>query len=130
MTPQETAIRNLLTEWARATREGRHNDVLAHHAADVVIYDVMPPLKYTSAADYRNSWDDWQPDAQGEVRFELEDLVVTASAGVGFAFGILQCGGVMPNGKTFRDTVRITFCLEQRSEGWRVVHQHVSKPLG
>ena len=53
-----------------------------------------------------------------------------ATARFVFAFGILQCGGVMPTGKTFRDTVRITFCLEQRSEGWRVVHQHVSKPMG
>ncbi len=47
--PDERAIQTLLDDWTRATREGRSDDVLSGHAADVVIYDVLPPLRYTSA---------------------------------------------------------------------------------
>lgn len=126
----EVAIRDVLENWARATREGRQDDVLANHLNDLVIFDVLPPLKYDSAESYRASWDDWQPDAQGEMRFELQDLSISAGEEVGFAFGLLQCGGTLPNGRTFRDTVRVTFCLRKVAGRWKVAHQHVSKPHG
>ena len=128
MNADVSAIRTLLEDWTRATREGRQDDVLKNHSEVVLIYDVLPPLKYESAAAYRQSWDEWQPDAQGEMRFELEDLSVTAGAEVAFAHGLLQCGGSLPDGKTFRDTVRATFCLRKISGEWRVFHQHISKP--
>ena len=120
----------LLDDWTRATREGRSDDVLSGHAADVVIYDVLPPLRYTSASEYRASWDDWQPDTQGAMRFELDELEVRAGDDTAFAFGLLRCGGTLPDGKTFSDTVRATFCLGKAAGHWRVVHQHLSKPWG
>jgi ketosteroid isomerase-like protein len=130
MKSEEAAIREVIEHWARATREGRHDDVLANHLDDLVIFDVLPPMRYESAARYRESWDEWQPDAQGEMQFELEDLSISAGDDVGFAFGLLQCGGALPNGKTFRDTVRITFCLRKLGGKWKIAHQHVSKPFG
>lgn len=126
---EASAIRALLESWASATRQGRPDDVMANHAADVLVYDVLPPMKYESAAAYRKSWDDWQPDTQGEARFELEDLSVTAGADVAFAHGFIQCGGTLPNGRTFQDTVRATFCLGRANGQWKVLHQHISKPL-
>ncbi len=125
----ETKIRALLENWTSATKTGRHHDVLAHHAKDVVIYDVLPPLRYTSAAEYRASWDEWQPDGQGEMRFELEDLSVISGGDTAFAYGVLQCGGNLPDGVEFRDTVRATFCFKKVSNAWVVVHQHISKPF-
>ena len=130
MKSEESAIREVLEHWVRATREGRHDDVLSNHLDDLVIFDVLPPMRYESAAEYRESWDEWQPDAQGDTRFELEDLTISAGADVGFAFGLLLCGGTLPSGKTFRDTVRITFCLIKLCGNWKVAHQHVSKPFG
>ena len=130
MNSEEAAILEVLEDWATATREGRQDDVLGNHVDDLVIFDVMPPLKYDSAAAYRESWDEWQPDAQGETRFALEDLSISAGEEIGFAFGLLQCGGSLPNGEIFRDTVRITFALRKIDGRWKVVHQHVSKPFG
>jgi ketosteroid isomerase-like protein len=130
MRTEEARILDVLDQWARATREGRHDEVLANHLPGVVIFDVLPPMRYESAAEYRKSWDDWQPDAQGAMLFELEDLHVSAGADFGYAFGLLQCGGTLPDGKTFRDTVRITFCLMKQGGDWKVAHQHVSKPFG
>ena len=124
----ESAIRSVLDAWTCATREGRHDDVLANHDEKVLIYDVLPPMKYSSASEYRKSWDAWQPDAQVEMRFELEDLEVTACSDAAFAHGTLQCGGTLPDGKFFRDTVRATFCFSKKDGKWKVVHQHISKP--
>lgn len=129
MSIDEASIRTVLDEWTRATREGRHDDILKNHLRDLVIFDVLPPLEYVSAAAYRGSWDDWQPAAQGQIRFELEDLSVAAGAEVGYAFGLLQCGGTLPGDRSFRDTVRATFCLRKIDGAWKVAHQHISKPF-
>ncbi len=128
MTADETAIRQLLAEWARVTREGPRDTVLKNHSEHALFYDVLPPLKYESAAAYRSSWGEWQPDTQGDMQFELEDLKVTASSEVAFAHGLIQCGGTLPDGKAFQDTVRATFCLRKLGSDWKVFHQHISKP--
>src|ERR1700730_669273 len=125
----EGQVRVVLQQWATATRKGQRNDVLANHLPDVLVYDVLAPMKYEGAAAYRQSWDEWQPDTQGEGQFDLQDLSVTAGADVAFAHGFIKCGGVLPNGKRFEDLVRATFCLRKASgAGWGG-HQHISKPI-
>lgn len=125
----EAEVSVLLEAWAAATREGRRDDILANHLPDVLIYDVLAPMKYEGAAAYRQSWDDWQPDTQGDGQFDLQDLSVTAGADVAFAHGFIKCGGVLPDGRRFEDLVRATFCLHKASGSWKVAHQHISKPI-
>lgn len=125
----EVQVRLVLQRWAATTRKGQHDDFPANHSPDVLIYDVLAPMKYEGAAAYRQSWDEWQPATQGEGQFELEDLSVTAGADVAFAHCFIRCGGVLPNGKTFEDLVRATFCLRKVSGSWKVAHQHISKPI-
>ena len=125
----ESDVRAVLEAWAAATRQNRKDDVLKNHVADLLIYDVLPPMKYESAESYRRSWDDWQPETQGDGLFDLEDLSVTASADVAFAHCFIHCGGTMPDGHAFQDLVRATFCLRKVDGSWKVFHQHVSKPF-
>ena len=61
----EEQVRDIILQWAEATREDRRNEVLANHLPNVLIYDVLPPMKYESAEAYRASWDEWQPDTAG-----------------------------------------------------------------
>ena len=124
----ESEVRTVLEEWAAATRQGRNNDVLKNHAEKVVIFDVLPPMKYESAESYRQSWDDWQPKTQGEGVFNLENLTITAGEDLAFAHSYIRCGGTLPDGRTFQDLVRATFCLKKVNGSWVVLHQHVSKP--
>jgi len=49
-TADEAQVRLLLQQWATATRKGRRNDVLANYLSDVLIYDVLAPMKYEGAA--------------------------------------------------------------------------------
>jgi len=125
----ETQIRAVLEGWATATRKGQKDQVLANHLADVLIYDVLAPMKYEGAAAYRKSWDDWQPDTQGVGQFDLQDLSITVGGAVAFAHGFIKCGGVLFDGKKFEDLVRATFCLRKVSGSWKVAHQHISKPI-
>jgi ketosteroid isomerase-like protein len=129
MTTEESAVRDLLQEWAAATRQGRLDDVLARHRPDALIYDVLAPMKYDGAAAYRASWGDWHPETQSEGLFDWEDLQVTADADLAFAHGFIRCGGTTPDGESFADLVRATFCLQRTEGGWNVAHQHISKPI-
>ena len=117
----EAEIRRLLENWAMTTRTNRKDEVLARHLPDVLIYDVLAPMKYQGAAAYRASWGDWQPETPNEG--------VTAGQDVAFANAFILCGGVMPDGHAFEDRVRATFCLTKNSGAWMVAHQHISKPI-
>ena len=77
----------MLESCAKATRENREDDILKNHAPDLVIFDVLPPMKYDSAAAYRASWGDWQPEIQGEGQFALENRVVNAMAELAMGLG-------------------------------------------
>lgn len=124
----EPEIRRILDDFSRNTRLDNKDAILANHADHLLIYDVLPPMKYESAAEYRASWDDWQPETSGETVFEYEELKVTAGADVAYAHGLIRCGGKTPMGKPFEDIVRATFCLQKIRGQWKVCHQHVSKP--
>lgn len=124
----EEEVRRVLEEWARSTRTGELDRVLANHEPGAVMYDVLQPMKYEGVDAYRKSWDDWQPQTVGAFAFDLHDLEVTAGVDLAFAHAFIRCAGTTPDGHEFEDWVRATFCLRNRSDGWRVAHQHVSAP--
>lgn len=123
-TANEIPIRELINDWAKATREGNNDAVLSNHAADVLIFDVLAPLQYKSAKEYRKSWDEWHPELSAESVFDIHDLNITAGETVAFAHCLIECGKT-PN----LDWVRATFCLRKTDGKWLVTHQHISMPV-
>ena len=120
----ETLIRQLLDDWAKATREGNDEAVLFNHASDLLIFDVIAPLQYKGAEAYRKSWDEWRPTDDGEALFEMHELSITACDTVAYAHCLIECGK-KPN----PDWVRATFCLQKCDCKWIITHQHVSMPF-
>jgi ketosteroid isomerase-like protein len=119
----------VLESWAKATRENHKDEILKNHETDLVIFDVLPPLRYESANSYCKSWGDWQPETQGEAQFDLHGVVIDVSAELSTAHCLIRCGGALPDGRVFQDLVRATFCLRKRGDGWSVFQQHISKPF-
>ncbi|MCD2516894.1 nuclear transport factor 2 family protein [Massilia sp. G4R7] len=130
MNPDAEQVCQLLLAWANATRTGARDAILQGHDPDALIYDVLPPLLYHGTDAYRAGWGDWQPQTQGDDVFEFTALNVVAGADVAFACGLIKCGGILVDGRTFDDLVRATFCLQKRADAWLVTHQHISKPAG
>lgn len=126
----ERSIRLLLGNWAEATRLDKQDEILANHAPDAVIFDVLPPMQYAGTAAYRESWAEWQPETAGPGKFELDELKIQAGGDIAFAHGLIHCGGTHLDGTTFGDTVRATFCLIKSGGNWRITHQHISMPAG
>ncbi len=124
----EDAVRRVLSDWASATSRGAKDEILKNHSEALVIYDVLEPMRYMNRAVYQAGWDEWQPEVEGAMTFNLKDLELRVDDKLGFAYGLLECGGTTDEGTEFSDLVRITFCLAKGDDGWKVVHQHVSKP--
>lgn len=120
----KTEISSLLYNWADATQKGENDKVLSNHSSDVLIFDVLTPLQYKGADEYKKSWAEWQPEYQEESLFEIHELDITTSETVAFAHGLIKCG-VSPK----NDWVRATFCLLKTDDKWKITHQHISMPI-
>jgi ketosteroid isomerase-like protein len=60
-TPAEGEVRALIDEWASAVRAKDVDAAMRHYAADVVAFDLAPPLHYAGADSLRSSLAAWFP---------------------------------------------------------------------
>ncbi|MET7684835.1 SgcJ/EcaC family oxidoreductase [Streptomyces sp. NPDC005423] len=129
MPDDTTQIRTLITRWAEAVHRGDLDGVLAHHAEDLVMYDVPPPHEgIHGLAAYAASWPPffaWQ--AQG-ARFDIDSLDVTAGADVAYAHALLRCGTPDEYAACPTLRLRLTFGLRKEGDRWLVAHEHHSFP--
>jgi len=129
MPENEDQIRTLIERWAEAVHAGDMDGVLAHHAPDIVMYDVPPPYDGVRGIDaYRETWPgffDWQ--ASGAV-FEIVSLDVTVGESVAFAHALLRCGTRDELDAKPENRLRLTLGLRKQGGRWVVAHEHHSFP--
>lgn len=117
-------IRALLRRWAHAACVGDMDGVLADHSEDILMFDVPLPLQSRGLEAYRRTWEVFFASNQpGPLRFRLRDLRIAAGADVAVAYGLLDIGGEGAQ-------CRLTVALRRTQEGWRIIHEHHSMPLG
>lgn len=125
----ETAIAGKITAIIGALR-AKDLDALARvYAADVVSFDVEPPLQHVGLPAKLRNWERVFAVFR-DLDYEVRDLRITAGADVAFAHGFGRLSGTLPNGvATSGMWVRATFCLEKADGEWLIVHDQVSVPF-
>ena len=121
----EAEIRDLLQGWAHAVRSHDLDGVLAHHARDIVYFDVAPPARVRGLRSYKDSWPPFFEYIGENGRFELNELSIFAGVEVAFAYGILLVQGGTDTSPT---SVRLTVGLRRVEAVWTVIHEHHSAP--
>ena len=122
-------VREIIEEWAAGVRARDIDAVLRHHARELLMFDVVGPVRLQGLDAYRRTWiEQFFPWHGGTGRFELVDLKVSAGADVAFATALLECAGI-EDGKKVAFTLRLTIGLEKHNEEWIIVHEHHSQPL-
>jgi uncharacterized protein (TIGR02246 family) len=117
------AIETLIRDWAAAVHRGDLPGVLAHHADDVVMFDVPPPQDGVRGLDaYAAVWPDFFRWQAGGAVFEIVSLEVTEGADVAYAFALLRCGEP-PVGD---GRLRVSFGLRRVDGEWLIAHEHHS----
>lgn len=124
----EDAIRELIQRWAKAVREKDLDGILAHHAADMVMFDVPPPFESKGIKAYRATWDLFYSVQPEPIVFEIDRMEVTAGTEVAFVIALMHCREHGKNGKLTRLNFRLTMGLRKIKGQWMIVHEHHSIP--
>ncbi|AET90882.1 hypothetical protein BYI23_B002750 [Burkholderia sp. YI23] len=117
-------IRELIEAWRQAVLAKDVSALASHYAADVVVFDVVPPASLRGVAHYRENWQRWFDSMKGPLTFEMRDVEVAASGDLAYAHSVNR----VAVGEQ-EDIVRATVCFRKIDGDWRVVHEHASVPL-
>ncbi|MGW3567628.1 YybH family protein [Streptomyces sp. NPDC000941] len=99
------------------------------YAADVVSFDVEPPLQHVGVEAKLKNWARAFTFFQ-DVRYEVRDLAVTVGGDVAFGHCFGRLSGTLKNGTaTSGMWVRATFCFQKIDGNWLIAHDQVSVPF-
>jgi uncharacterized protein (TIGR02246 family) len=117
----EADVRTLVEDWAKAVRAQDMDSVLAHHADDVVMFDVPMPLQCKGIEAYKKTWELFFANSPGGPgSFDLAELQISAGETVAYCHAIL---------KIFDSRGRLTIGLRKEDGRWLIAHEHHSYPI-
>jgi ketosteroid isomerase-like protein len=124
----EAILRKRIDELTQAIRDKDVDRLMTFYAADVVAFDVRPPLETLGAGAYRENFEHWFASFDGPLSFELKDLRVVPGEPAAFCHFLALIVGARPGGRKSGYGVRGTTCFERREGEWLVTHEHISMP--
>ena len=124
----EREVRDLIEAWAAAVRRRDVAGALKNHSADILMFDVPPPLKSEGIDAYRETWVPFFSWSGDPVRFDIVEMRVTAGADVAFAAALMRCAGRESGGENIELDFRLTVGLKKIDGRWIVTHEHHSVP--
>jgi len=127
-TKDEAAIRELVESWAKAVRAKNLNGILANHSADVLMFDVPPPLQSSGIEAYKKTWELFFSWSQDSGVFDITEMNIAAGDDVAFVTALMRCAGTEENGERIELEFRLTIGLRKIGGQWIVMHEHHSIP--
>lgn len=123
----EDQIRQIMTDRVAAMRERDADRFVSHYAADVVKFDLAPPLRYAAPkathADALRAW--FSDKGDGPIGYDIRDLDVTVGDDVAFCHSLTRMGAE----DIFLLWFRSTIGLRKIDGAWRITHEHHSTPF-
>ena len=127
MTEDQTAIRRILDQRARALNAKDAAGLTADYTDDLLTYDLAPPLA-TRGVD-RPALEKWLAGWDGPITGEIRDLIIEVGGGIAYSTSLNRMQAVSRNGTPMDLWVRTTLGFRRADGRWRVVHEHVSVPF-
>jgi uncharacterized protein (TIGR02246 family) len=124
----EADIRALIENWAKAVQRQDIETIVAHHATNLLMFDVPPPNELRGIDAYRDSWSPFFDHFKNGGVFAIERLDVTAGDDVAFATALLRCGTQEELDKDPTTRLRLTVGLRREHDRWLITHEHHSYP--
>jgi ketosteroid isomerase-like protein len=127
---EEARITSLLEAWADAVRRHDMAGILAHHAPDIIMFDVPPPLQCKGIKAYEMTWGLLFQYHKPGAAFDIREVAVTAGEDVAFAAVVMFCGPNSSKNPADDDgfLFRLTVGLRKIGGEWRIAHEHHSVP--
>jgi uncharacterized protein (TIGR02246 family) len=117
----ETQIRTLVENWAKAVRAKELDSVLVSHTDDIVMFDVPMPVQAKGMEEYKKTWELFFANSPGGPgSYDVTELQITASETVAYAHAILRI---------FDSSARLTIGMRKENGQWLIAHEHHSYPI-
>ena len=117
----EAEIRAIMQERVVAVRAKNATKLVAHHAADVVSYDLLEPLQYRGIDAVRQRGQQWFDGYDGPMDYEIVGLQVVAAFDVAFCYGLHHVSGTTRDGQKIDMHWRATQGFQRFDGAWRIV---------
>ena len=125
----EAQIRLQINQIAEGIRAQDLEGLERLYTADVVSFDVEPPLQHVGVAAKMKNWSNVFTFFQ-DATYEVRDLDLTVGDDVAFGHCFGRLSGTLRNGTaTSGMWVRATFCFQRVDGNWLIAHDQVSVPL-
>jgi ketosteroid isomerase-like protein len=125
----EEELRELVAERVTAVRAKDLGPLAARQAADVVIFDVLPPLRSHGIAAVHEKTLSWFDGYASDIGYEVHELQVRASGDVGYCWFVYHVSGTLQTGEEVDMWVRATLGCQRIDGEWQIVHDHESVPF-
>jgi len=130
MTKDETAIRNIIADQAKALYAKNADLLFAHHAAEFFSYDLDPPLLHRdSAPGAKAGTEAWFATWKGPIGWDARDVAVTVGGDVAFTTSLVHLTGTKTDGAEQSVWFRNTSGYRKENGEWKIVHSHSSVPF-
>lgn len=127
--PDTDSIRRIIDKRVAAIHEKDIDALLAHHAQDVMTFDVLDPLRNSGSDMVRERAEKWISSYDEAPGYEVRDLSITAGERVAFCHYLYRVSGTLKTGGTIDMWVRATICFIRIEGEWKIVHEHQSVPF-
>jgi ketosteroid isomerase-like protein len=126
-----TTIDRLLDDQAAAVCNRDIAAATANYASEVVIFDVVGPLRHPSGnSSVRKRLEDWFATFDGgPILFEITDRVIRTEDHLGFTYSLNHVHVGLWNGAILDMYWRETLTWQKINTRWQIVHAHSSVPF-
>ena len=129
MTSTESEVKALLDSQFEAMRMKDIDQLMSLYSADIVYFDLVPPLQYVGSAALRRRFLEWFEAWKSSIGMEIRDLTIVAGGDIAAAHMLLRASGTLKNGHEVSYWVRATVCCQRSNQQWLITHEHISLPV-
>lgn len=127
---QRDEVFQTLESFAEAIREGNIEHIMSFYSDDIIAYDMMPPLEFSSKDKYKKSWLEYFINYfKFPVHFDYEKQKFSIDGDVAFTHALVHMSGEAKDGEMINMWMRNTTCLKKFGEKWLITHEHNSIPM-
>lgn len=125
----ETEIRQLIDDHIRAISDKNLDDIMAHYASEIVLFDMKPPFTIRGVDACRQMWVSSLPCMPTISGMETQELKITVSGDLAIAHWIARFTGLDPEHPAAQMWLRLTAACQRQEDTWQIIHEHVSVPF-